>query len=53
MSQPVGREWRSRQAANSPIGDPERFVDAAVQFRQFYCRAPDPLLGDIQLAVDA
>jgi len=53
---------RPIQAANPLIGDPRRFIDAAVQFRQFYCpacgglienevsRADDPLLHDIQLA---
>ena len=53
---------RPIQAANPLIGDPQRFIDAAVQFRQFYCpacgglienevsRADDPLLRDIQLA---
>jgi acetone carboxylase gamma subunit len=50
------------QAANPLIGNPQRFIDAAVQFRQFYCpacgglienevsRAEDPLLRDIELA---
>jgi hypothetical protein len=49
------------QAANPLIGDPQRFIDAAVQFRQFccpacgvlieneVCRAEDPVLWDIQL----
>jgi N-methylhydantoinase B len=53
---------RPIQAANPLIGDPQRFIDAAVQFRQFYCpacgglienevsRAEDPLLWDIALA---
>jgi acetone carboxylase gamma subunit len=53
---------RPIQAANPLIGDPRRFIDAAVQFRQFYCpacggllenevsRAEDPLLRDIELA---
>ena len=53
---------RPIQAANPLIGDPQRFIDAAVQFRQFYCpqcgglienevsRAEDPLLRDIELA---
>jgi N-methylhydantoinase B len=52
---------RPIQAANPLIGDPQRFIDAAVQFRQFccpacgvlieneVCRAEDPLLWDIQL----
>ncbi len=56
---------RPIQAANPLIGDPQRFIDDDVQFRQFYCpacgglienevcRAQDPLLWDIQLAVDA
>ncbi len=46
----------SRRAASLLIGDPERFIDDEVQFRQFYCpacgglienevcRAQDPLL---------
>jgi N-methylhydantoinase B len=53
---------RPIQAANPLIGDPQRFIDAAVQFRQFYCpacgglieneisRAGDPVLRDIELA---
>jgi acetone carboxylase gamma subunit len=53
---------RPIQAANPLIGDPQRFIDARVQFRQFFCprcggllenevcRADDPLLQDIQLA---
>ncbi len=53
---------RPIQAANPLIGDPQRFIDAAVQFRQFHCpacggllenevsRAEDPLLQDIELA---
>ena len=53
---------RPIQAANPLIGDPQRFIDAAVQFRQFYCpacgglienevsRSHDPLLRDIELA---
>jgi len=52
---------RPIQAANPLIGDPQRFIDAAVEFRQFYCpacgglienevsRAQDPILLDIQL----
>jgi len=52
---------RPIQASNPLIGDPQRFIDAEVQFRQFYCpacgvlienevcRATDPLLWDIQL----
>ena len=55
---------RPIQAANPLIGDPGRFIDAAVQFRQFYCpdcggllenevcRAEDAVLMDIELAVD-
>ncbi len=47
---------RPIQAGNPLIGDPKRFIDAEVQFRQFYCpacgglieyevcRAEDPLL---------
>jgi N-methylhydantoinase B len=53
---------RPIQAANPLIGDPQRFIDARVEFRQFYCpacgglienevcRAEDPLLHDIELA---
>ena len=52
---------RPIQAANPLIGDPQRFIDARVEFRQFYCpacgglienevcRAGDPLLHDIEL----
>jgi hypothetical protein len=55
---------RPIQAANPLIGDPSRFIDTGVQFRQFccpacgalleneVCRADDPVLWDIQLAVD-
>ena len=55
---------RPIQAANPLIGDPSRFIDAAVQFRQFYCpdcggllenevcRAEDPVLRDIELSVE-
>jgi N-methylhydantoinase B len=58
------RRDRPIQAANPLIGDPSRFIDAAVQFRQFYCpacggllenevcRAEDPLLWDIELAAE-
>jgi hypothetical protein len=58
------RRDRPIQAANPLIGDPGRFIDAAVQFRQFYCpacggllenevcRAEDPLLWDIELSAD-
>src|SRR5262245_4642004 len=54
---------RPIQVANPLIGDPQRFIDAEVEFRQFYCpecggllenevcRARDPLLWDIQLTV--
>lgn len=50
------------QVANPHIGDPARFIDAAVAFRQFFCpgcgvcieneiaRATDPVLRDIELA---
>ncbi|HYB41343.1 MAG TPA: hydantoinase B/oxoprolinase family protein, partial [Candidatus Methylomirabilis sp.] len=53
---------RPIQAANPLIGDPQRFIDARVEFRQFYCpacgglienevcRGGDPLLHDIELA---
>src|SRR5262245_47610909 len=52
---------RPIQAANPLIGDPQRFIDARVEFRQFHCpacgglienevcRAEDPLLHDIEL----
>jgi acetone carboxylase gamma subunit len=52
---------RPIQVANPLIGDPRRFIDVDVEFRQFYCpecgrllenevcRAHDPLLWDIQL----
>jgi len=52
---------RPIQAANTLIGDPQRFIDDAVQFRQFccpacaglieneVCRAQDPVLWDIEL----
>jgi N-methylhydantoinase B len=52
---------RPVQAANPLIGDPRRFIDATVEFRQFYCpscgglieneicRGGDPLLHDIEL----
>jgi N-methylhydantoinase B len=54
---------RAIQVSNPLVGDPARFIDAAVQFRQFHCphcgglienevcRAADPLLWDIELAV--
>jgi N-methylhydantoinase B len=54
---------RRIQAANPLIGEPERFIDDAVEFRQFYCsacgglvenevsRAADPILHDLQLDV--
>jgi acetone carboxylase gamma subunit len=52
---------RPIQASNPLIGDPRRFIDAGVEFRQFCCpecgglienevsRAHDPVLWDIQL----
>ena len=55
---------RPIQASNPLIGDPQRFIDARVEFRQFYCpqcgglienevsRAHDPLLWDIQASVE-
>jgi N-methylhydantoinase B len=55
---------RPIQAANPLIGDPRRFIDADVEFRQFYCpacggllenevcRAQDAVLWDIQLMVE-
>src|SRR5262245_37508976 len=58
------RRDRPIQVANPLIGDPRRFIDADVEFRQFYCpecggllenevcRAHDPLLWDIQLIVE-
>jgi N-methylhydantoinase B len=54
---------RPIQVSNPLIGDPQRFIDDGVAFRQFYCpecgglienevsRAHDPLLWDIQLAL--
>jgi N-methylhydantoinase B len=54
---------RPIQAASTLIGDPQRFIDDAVQFRQFccpacgglieneVCRAQDPVLRDIELDV--
>ena len=53
---------RPIQAASPLIGDPQRFIDDAVEFRQFCCpacgrlienevsRAQDPVLHDIELA---
>ena len=55
---------RPIQAANTLIGEPERFIDDAVQFRQFccpacgglveneVCRAQDPVLRDLELHGD-
>jgi acetone carboxylase gamma subunit len=55
---------RPIQSANTLIGDPRRFIDDAVQFRQFccpacgglieneVCRAQDPVLWDIELAAE-
>jgi N-methylhydantoinase B len=52
------------QVSNPLIGDPGRFIDAAVEFRQFCCpdcgglienevsRAHDPVLWDIQLQAE-
>ncbi|PYN91741.1 MAG: hypothetical protein DMD89_29935, partial [Candidatus Rokuibacteriota bacterium] len=54
---------RPIQAANTLIGEPQRFIDDAVQFRQFccpacggvieneVCRGREPLLHDIELEV--
>jgi N-methylhydantoinase B len=54
---------RAIQTANTLIGEPRRFIDDRVQFRQFCCgtcgtlvenevsRADDPVLSDIQLDV--
>jgi len=55
---------RPIQAASTLIGDPGRFIDDAVQFRQFccpacgvvieneVCRAGDPVLWDIRLTTE-
>ena len=55
---------RPIQAANTLIGDPRRFIDEDVQFRQFccpacgglveneVCRTADPVLRDIELDVE-
>jgi N-methylhydantoinase B len=55
---------RPIQAANTLIGDPQRFIDDAVEFRQFccpacgglieneVCRAQDPVLWDIELQAE-
>jgi N-methylhydantoinase B len=55
------RNDRPIQAANTLIGEPHRFIDDAVHFRQFYCpgcgglienevcRAQDALLHDVEL----
>ena len=55
---------RPIQAANTLIGDPRRFIDDDVQFRQFccpacgglveneVCRTADPVLRDIELDVE-
>jgi N-methylhydantoinase B len=55
---------RPIQVSNPLIGDPQRFIDDPVAFRQFYCpecgglienevsRAHDPVLWDIQLALE-
>ena len=52
---------RPIQVASTLIGDPQRFIEDAVQFRQFccpacgglieneVCRAQDPLLRDVEL----
>jgi N-methylhydantoinase B len=52
------------QVANTLVGEPQRFIDDAVHFRQFCCaacggvieneiaRASDPVLADIELRVD-
>jgi N-methylhydantoinase B len=52
---------RSIQSANTLIGDPRRFIDDDVEFRQFHCpacgglienevcRAQDPVLRDVEL----
>ena len=52
---------RPIQAASTLIGDPQRFIEDAVQFRQFccpacgglieneVCRAQDPVLHDVEL----
>ena len=58
------RLTRPIQAASTLIGDPQRFIDDAVEFRQFccpacgglieneVCRAQDPVLRDIELDVE-
>src|SRR5437899_3069822 len=55
---------RPIQAANTLIGEPQRFIDEEVEFRQFccpacgglveneVCRAQDPVLGDIALEME-
>ena len=55
---------RPIQAASPLIGDPQRFIDDTVEFRQFCCpacgglienevsRAQDPVLHDIALHVE-
>ena len=55
---------RPIEAANTLIGDPQRFIDDAVQFRQFccpacgglieneVCRASDAVLHDIELEAE-
>jgi N-methylhydantoinase B len=55
------RNDRTIQAANTLIGEPHRFIDDTVHFRQFYCpgcgglienevcRAQDALLHDVEL----
>ena len=52
---------RPIQSAGTLIGDPQRFIEDAVQFRQFccpacgglieneVCRAQDPVLRDVEL----
>jgi N-methylhydantoinase B len=54
-------ETRDITASNPLVGDPSRFIDDAVEFRQFYCPgcgslleneiavASDPILADIEL----
>jgi acetone carboxylase gamma subunit len=56
------RNDRPIQMANTLVGEPQRFIDDAVQFRQFccpacgglveneVCRAQDPELNDVELA---
>ncbi len=58
----AAQETRDVGASNPLVGDPSRFIDDPVEFRQFYCPgcgslleneiavASDPILADIELA---